>query len=97
MFPNFVASCTRNGNANTGSAKRLKNEENHADQVMNDDGLIKRIRLDSQDKEKNIQLEMERTVSTLFESENERQKIEPVPIPLPRASRNTNQFVKWYR
>ena len=63
MFSNFVASCTRNGNANTGSAKRLKNEENHADQVMNDDGLIKRIRLDSQDKEKNIQLEMERTVS----------------------------------
>ena len=41
----------------------MKNEENHADQVMNDDGLIKRIRLDSQDKEKNIQLEMERTVS----------------------------------
>ena len=63
MLSNFVASCTGNGNANTGSAKRLKNEENHADQVMNDDGLIKRIRLDSQDKEKNIQLEMERTVS----------------------------------
>ena len=41
----------------------MKNEENHADQVMNDDGLIKRIRLDSHDKEKNIQLEMERTVS----------------------------------
>ena len=41
----------------------MKNEENHADQVMNDDGLIKRIRLDSSDKEKNIQLEMERTVS----------------------------------
>ena len=63
MLSNFVASCTGNVNANTGSAKRLKNEENHADQVMNDDGLIKRIRLDSQDKEKNIQLEMERTVS----------------------------------
>lgn len=57
-----TASCTGNVNANTGSAKRLKNEENHADQVMNDDGLIKRIRLDSQDKEKNIQLEMERTI-----------------------------------
>ena len=66
MLSNFVASCTGNGNANTGSAKRLKNEENHADQVMNDDGLIKRIRLDSQDKEKNIQLEMERTVSDRF-------------------------------
>jgi len=44
------------------SSKRLKNEEGNGDDVVNDDGLIKRIRLDSSDKEKNIQLEMERTI-----------------------------------
>ena len=57
----FSANCT--GIINNTSSKRLKNEENNTDQVVNDDGLIKRIRLDSSDKEKNIQLEMERTVS----------------------------------
>ena len=59
-FSNFTVNCAA---PNCSSSKRLKNEESNADEVVNDDGLIKRIRLDSSDKEKNIQLEMERTVS----------------------------------
>ena len=59
-FSHFVASCATQANC---TSKRLKNEESNSDEVVNDDGLIKRIRLDSSDKEKNIQLEMERTVS----------------------------------
>ena len=61
FFSNIVASCATQANC---SSKRLKNEESNADEVVNDDGLIKRIRLDSSDKEKNIQLEMERQCSS---------------------------------
>ncbi len=60
---------TIENNLSVNSSKRMKNQESlivedsHNESQVTDDG-IKRIRLDSQDKEKNIQLEMERSTSS---------------------------------